>query len=597
MAYLPLLNTLLLYYKLLLLRSYMDWYELDKGPLMALKSLLDSPLSFDSVDYIDRTFIKNNKSIDKDIEKLAQFYDETRKNLFSKISSVSMMLSCCSKLKPENYDKSTVPFTHELLVNEVILEESSAAIVIRNCDSINIQIDRLKKSFNIRNHSIEHYNRSLSEFISFYMLSEILFLSLAGMTTVKFDLQGIQIKPKSKEIVKQLHRKWFANYLEQSGSLATISVFAHLKGGDDRNPHFKELIHMIGAGFRDKIFSIPARELPNKLSYLESVQWIDKVCNTVALCIWCQTKKDMMFAPNNILQKIGIQDSDINTLSKLMNNYSEPDKIFSISEEGIRLNNLDMTTQIRAVINDLANEISDKKLNQIIGNFFEKEYIANFFSDNDLEKNYKVHEGVLAHEVRDELLKPDVDLILEDIRRNEFYFIQVKYLRIGSKAHISGDLDHIVSGKLLKGVKQLSDAKDALQTGKMKDLLNERGINNCNEENSTFLLIHNISNFDYCIWPSGIVSYDWNSIRNLFKDGEISIINNDSISKNRQPTCTALNYMKPLPIGNPDEIIRIFMEEGPLHDFSSISTLFDADNLCVNIEINNTTINCQGMGL
>lgn len=577
----------------------MDWYELDKGPLMALKSLLDSPLSFDSVDYIDRTFIKNNKSIDKDIVKLAQFYNETRKNLFSKVSSVSMMLSSCSKLKPENYDKSTVPFIHEHLVNEVISEESRAAIVIRNCDSVNIQIDRLKKSFDIRNHSIEHYDRSLSEFISFYMLSEILFLSLAGMTTVKFDLQGIQIKPKSKEIVKQLHRKWFANYLEQSSSLATISVsvFAHLKGGNDRNPHFKELIHMIGAGFRDKIFSIPARELPNKLSYLESVQWIDKVCNTVALCIWCQTKNDMMFAPNNILQKIGIQDSDINTLSKLMNNYSEPDKIFSISEEGIRLNNLDMTTQIRAVINDLANEISDKKLNQIIGNFFEKEYIAKFFSDKDLEKHYKVHEGVLAHEVRDELLKPDVDLILEDIRRNKFYFIQVKYLRIGSKAHISGDLDHIVAGKLLKGVKQLSNAKDALQTGKMKDLLNERGINNCNEENSTFLLIHNISNFDYCIWPSGIVSYDWNSIRNLFKDGEISIINNDSISKNRQPTCTALNYMKPLPIGNPDEIIKIFMKEGPLHDFSSISTLFDADNLCVNIEINNTTINCQGMGL
>jgi hypothetical protein len=66
----------------------------------------------------------------------------------------------------------------------------------------------------------------------------------------------------------------------------------------------------------------------------------------------------------------------------------------------------------------------------------------------------------LAHEVIDSSLIPDVVLIVEDLRGNKFYFIQVKYLRVGGKSYISGDLDHIVSGKLSKGVKKLVDTTE-----------------------------------------------------------------------------------------------------------------------------------------
>jgi len=306
--------------------------------------------------------------------------------------------------------------------------------------------------------------------------------------------------------------------------------------------------------------------------------------------MWCKIKNEMDYAPFELLESIGINRSDIQYLNEFVEKLPQPDRIFSVKAQGVTLNVVSITNQLRIILNDIANAISENKLNQLVGDFFEKEYISTYFLRDEFANNYRVHKGIMAHDVKDEKLKPDVDLIIEDLRRNVFYFVQVKYLRIGGSAYISGDLNHIVSGKLSKGVGQLVDAKLAMESRKLEGVLKKRGLEKCRKENSVFLLIHNISNFDFCVWPSAIVSYEWNSIRNLFKDGEVTFGHSKS-----EPNLW--NHSQPLPIEKPDDLIEFFMKNGPMCQIGNISTLFETDNLVVSTRIGNKELSCRGMGL
>jgi hypothetical protein len=359
--------------------------------------------------------------------------------------------------------------------------------------------------------------------------------------------------------------------------------------GSEKSPEFDKVMCLFGQIFRDKIFSIPGKDLPSQLNQLESISWINKLCNLVAMCMWCQ-KNDMTHAPYSLLRRMQIAKNDVEKIGELLSRYPQPDRIFSFSSKGVRIENSSLTNQLRIIINDLANEISEKKFNSALGDFFEKEYLAKYFNTDELKKCYRVHSGILAHEVPDKELKPDVDLIVEDLRREKFYFIQVKYLRIGGKAYTSGDLDHLVSGKLTKGLKQIIDAKTAMDKGKLRELLDKRGLINCVETNSIFMMVHNINNFDFCLRPSGIISYEWNSIRNLFKDGEV-------MYGHSTEALNAWRSTELLPIENPDELIKKLIEKSPASELGEANTLFDSDHLAVKFPIGHRQVICQGMGL
>jgi len=44
-----------------------------------------------------------------------------------------------------------------------------------------------------------------------------------------------------------------------------------------------------------------------------------------------------------------------------------------------------------------------------------------------------------------------------------------------------------------------------------------------NRQNSTFVLLHNVAQFDYQHTRDGLALYDWASFRNLLKDGESTL--------------------------------------------------------------------------
>ncbi|WP_415776314.1 hypothetical protein ACMYQ1_09940 [Shewanella oncorhynchi] len=568
----------------------MNWYELGNGPLRALKVLLDSPLNFDPVEYISRTPDREGKEASQDLLNFAHFYNDIRKELFPKVSGIHQLLTNSSKLNLDKLAGRVLPLKYELINSTHSTKDIYTPLLVKCCDSVNMQLDRLLESFKVSSCTGNEYNNDLDELVSFYLLSEVLFFALVGMAYVEFKEEYIFVKPSSKESVNQLHRKWFANYWEEMSSMSSIAYLDALPKGSNEHKSFKEVILLFGQGFRDKIFTFPANDLPSRLNRLESIKWVNKICNLVALCMWCKIKNEMDYAPFYLLESIGINRSDMQYLNEFVEKLPQPDRIFSVKAQGVTLNVASITNQLRIILNDIANAISENKLNELVGDFFEKEYISTYFLRDELANNYRVHKGIMAHDVKDEKLKPDVDLIIEDLRRNVFYFVQVKYLRIGGSAYILGDLNHIVSGKLSKGVGQLVDAKLAMESRKLEEILKKRGLEKCRNENSVFLLIHNISNFDFCVWPSGIVSYEWNSIRNLFKDGEVTFGHSKS-----EPN--SWNHSQPLPIGKPDDLIEFFMKNGPMSQIGNIGTLFETDNLVVSTRIGNKELSCHGMGL
>lgn len=568
----------------------MKWYGLGRGALVSIRSLLNKPLWFDAVSYIERTFDPQYVIENPDVFRLAYLFDQERKGLCQKVSGLTSALEQSGKVTEQDVYGGGLPVFHEFL-GAPRKGEEQRRVRVRTCDSINLQLDRMLEEFEIvRVFSGSFKARDVSDFISFYLLSEVLFLVLTGMARVNFLLDEVLVVPADEDVVCQLHRKWFANYWEQTSAMATLASFDPVHKGFQNNLMFKPIMTMFGKNLRDKIFSIPADSLPGRLTRLQSVQWIDKLCVLTAVIMWCQLKNEMSEMPYSYLDKVGLQRTDVDWLKEFLKSTPVPDRVFIFGNHGIRIENPTITVQLRQIFHRVADKLSDSRLNELLGHFFERNCIASFFEEKGLSKDYVVHRGESWDKNAGKEFDFDIDMIVEDLSRNQFFFIQVKYLRSGGKAYISGDLDYVRSGKLSKGIEQLNGAKHALQSGALDEWLCEKGLASCNIDNSSFVLIHNIFNFDFCVWPGGVVSYEWNSLRNLFKKG--LVLHGHSQSPHKVWSATEV-----LAIEAPDKVIEHFMHSVPRGVTGGVESLFEGDQLTVNFSIGDKAIKCQGLGL
>lgn len=569
----------------------MRWYSMGNGPLRALKVLLESPLDFDPETYLTRTFGCDQLANKAGLVALAQSYNQQRRRLFPKVSGVAQALRHSAKFSEEDYLSGASPLKFEIARLSGTNAQVDVGLCAKVCDSVNIQIDRMLESFGIAQCAGRRFDaNNLSEFVQFYALSEALFLALTEVGSVSASGSDFLVRPADSSAIEELHRKWFANYWEASSSAASIACIDYLPKGSDKSPMFPGMVKLFGKLFRDKIFSIPAEGVSKKLQRLESMSWVSRLSELVALCLWCQLKNDMECAPHSLLQVCGISREHVSTLERVVAGYSQPDRIFAFSRLGVAVVAPTLTIQLRSVLSDIANELSENQLNSFLGDFFEKDYLYGYFAREEMRDSYRVHPGILAHEIEDVALKPDVDLIVEDTQRSWYYFIQVKYIRIGGKAYLQGDLEHVLSGKLMYGARQIGDAKLAMDSGTLKDALVSRGIAGASGENSAFLLVHNIPNFDFCLFPQGVVSYEWNTLRNLFKGGEM-------IYGHTKEGTELWRNEEPLPLESPDAVIAALMKNSPASSVGGAMSLFYSDNIRIGLPAGEKVVWAQGLGL
>ncbi|OBS33018.1 hypothetical protein [Pseudomonas syringae] len=567
----------------------MIWYGLENGQLRTLRNMLEAPLEFDPVDFIERTFRAPEHKPAKETIEIALSYNLLKTQLITSLNQIHNYLNDTEKLNLENLSDDSTPLAYDLLLRPKSASIKNA-LRMRVCDGTNVYLDRLLESFRIKKCRGSKPNSQLHDVIKLYFLSEVLFFLLTKTATAVRRGDSILIEPASPEIVKQLHRKWFANRWEQNSCIANIAYLDLIPKGANNSAYFFGAIEILGKNLVDKIFFLPVDNLPVRLKRSPYIHWIKKLCTLAVLCMWCKTKNNMEYAPIDWINKIGISNDDIEKVKYYSNAQSEPDQVFNIVSNGISIGNPSVTIQLRHTLDFIARNVVDPTFNNIVGEFFEKTCIIDYFAGDEIRKNYSVFTGFVPRDVQDKSLRPDIDLIIKDINRNKYYFTQVKYMRIGGKAYISGDIDHLVSGTLHKGMRQLVDAKTALLEGKLKNILLEKGLHDCTPENSYFLLIHNVYNFDFVVWPQSIISYEWNTLRNILRCGEV----NYGLSNGPLNTW---QHSSVLPFEDPDALIEHYINNSPNSIESSIGTIFDADNLVVHIDLGGTQIRCKGLGL
>ena len=567
------------------------FYHIEKGPLTALKWLLATPLEFDAKKYLECTTQLSARSDIVALKELVDLFESTKISLFPKAPGVPLLLLRHKKLGTSNYiSEHSYPITWRMLDAAEGLSTNDG-LVGYQIDGLNLQIDRLLETFNVRECAGETSMISeLGNFISFYYLSEVLFFTLSGIAKVEKKSEEFIVEPSDQNAVRSLHRKWFGNYWESCSSQANLAYIDALPGDAIQDSLFFNIIDLIGKGLRDKVFSIPWKDYSDRLEKSDSVDWMGKISTIVALCLWCQLKGKMEYVPAAMLKKIGVDHDDLEQLRSLHVGLSEPDRVFRFNGGDLKLINPSFTHQLRRSINDLCSILAERDLNQILGDYFEKDYLKQYFKNslNEERKNYEVHEGLLDHEIAKGDKTVDVDFIVEDLRRNRFIFVQVKYLRIGGKAYMLGDVEHMISGKLTKGISQIEAAKDLHAQGKLAALLADRGIQNCVSTNSTFVVVHNISNFDFQITSSGVCMYEWNTLRNLLQDGRCTFGHSRNAPEDWK-------YREPMPIEDPDQVMEILIKNSPVCLLGGGDRIFRTDKMASSAQFLQNKVTCIGI--
>jgi hypothetical protein len=154
-----------------------------------------------------------------------------------------------------------------------------------------------------------------------------------------------------------------------------------------------------------------------------------------------------------------------------------------------------------------------------LGDLFDRDYVQQYIAAH-APSTYEVMSGINSLPEPD-LTKIDVDFILVDKDRQQYFFVQTKYF-VKNLAYRGDELRLFCDDKnFKKGLyRQLVTLRRNLNAPRIRRLLAEKGIANADHTNSHYVLLHNLAELD-CRMVDGIVLYDWNTFRNLIQQGQV----------------------------------------------------------------------------
>lgn len=148
------------------------------------------------------------------------------------------------------------------------------------------------------------------------------------------------------------------------------------------------------------------------------------------------------------------------------------------------------------------------------GLFFEKNYTLPYLK-NTFPERLQVSSGFDRYQIGvDANTNTDVDIIVFDRREQHYYFLQVKYILSGSAPFYHQMLKNM-RAHLHKGIQQLQSAKTLLGDQRLTEFLHKKGFDHPVTK-SSFILIHNIPEYDGQVTESGIELYDWHHFLEIF---------------------------------------------------------------------------------
>lgn len=536
------------------------------GPLGAAVKLLEDPLTFDSISFVERTY-GNRAPVHVELHNLiavCRAFEDARQSVLSKVGL------CLHQLNEESAIVVDCPATlfSTNLAEKVGGISSSATLIeeaqeLRFADSVNQVLDRLIEQFELTQRGYKPPSSpELLELIKFYWLSENLYLVFIGIARCELKSQvAVEFKAASTTAKKVLLRKWIANHWESWSNKSNLAFIASAPSGDINSIKAKIYIQGMAENFRDKIFSIPSGTLPDEIASLAPVELASSYCLVIAALIWGKVKAGRDSLNVEEVLGFGVKKESIEILVNICDTMSATDRVIAIEGGELRLLTLSLSYQSRFIVKTAFDGLSKSEMgtfNNRLGKFFESN-IKKKLEALEVTK-YEVLPEIVYQEKLHGKERIDVDLIVRDIRRNKYLFLQVKYSLAGGMAYLSGDNWYSKKSEdsISDAIRQLKAARALLQSGGLEKSLESINIFDCTSDNTEYLIIHTVNNLDFQLDDSGIAMYEWNTFRNLMDDGRCELIHPGQ----KEPT--EWRYHSALPVESPDKVIELLLEHSPI---------------------------------
>lgn len=363
----------------------------------------------------------------------------------------------------------------------------------------------------------------------YFYLSEMYFLIINGYMKIESKKDGFHITRNNNE--KELLTYWMSEVLEFHSKFSYKSMLQQFlddfKGKDKVE---NRMLDFLVDATLDKFYSINVKYLSSEVKVLKKYKLLR---STIALFLLVELRvkshgyaeKTWIYRQNFIPHEdIEYIEDKLSTLTSYK--YGEHSNFIYLKDNFFKRGSLGERYGLRKFSSKLLDKYpkEGRDLGDRVGDSFEKDCIFKYLKKLRL-KNYDFYEGIVSTHNNSE--KYDADLIIKDISRNHYYFVQVKHLMFDSPVYLHEQVRTLYGEKCHKAINvQLESLNKNLDTDSVQKKLKGKGIVDVSEKNSSFIFLHNLPHLDFYI-HNGIYCYEWNTFRNIINEGKFYLIRNE----------------------------------------------------------------------
>lgn len=426
--------------------------------------------------------------------------------------------------------------------------------------SVQTQLERLFDHFELRRSGSMDPLAVVecAEALKLLMLSEALALALAGVASVKRNEGGSFLIVRNSAARDVLRNTWFARMADQHSHSGTLALAKRLASeGADHVSDVEVLIERI----LEQNLSLSWHRMSAEGRALKSVEQIHAAAGVVALLAVLEIRGKSLTMSKPDLSKHGLEFSAVAGLMHRQAGALVTDQFIMRRGDLLNVRIGAVSKGLRQLFRSWEIEFGERDALRIHagGLFYEQTHIRQRIEQgDDYRPRYRVFDGFDRYQVIGGAPNEcDVEFIIQDSEQRHYYFIQVKHALLGEKAFLESIVE-AVQKDIGKGLHQLREAKRLLVNNQLEDTLKARGIADATPGNCSFVLLHNIAQFDFQQTSDGVSLYDWASFRNLLKDAECQYGHSDG------PT-EFVRLSKPLILTHPTTVIERLLSEHPAY--------------------------------
>ncbi|MCW7536733.1 hypothetical protein OOT46_02545 [Aquabacterium sp. A7-Y] len=457
--------------------------------------------------------------------------------------------------------------------------------------SVQCQLERLYDHLELRQmgHGDPLRHPAVLALVRLLMLNEALALCLSGIAKVTWQHGTFLFEPADETARDTLRATWFARCADQGSHAATAVMTKQLaEAGLGKVDELSLLV----ARILDQDLTIPWLRLGQKGHSLKSIVEIhEAVCLVAVLLVSFVQGRTVKMSR----QELGQRGLDYSSVSRILQRQSYAlvtDRFVTRDGDSLTVRVEAASKGLRAYFSALAKEFDevDELREHVGGKFFEREHIrARIESDPRYNARYRVLAGFDRHTVLDKVPSEcDIEFVIHDTVLKHYYFVQAKHSLLGEKAFLNAAVQ-AAQKDLKKGINQLREARRLLSNKLLGRTLADRGIADASTANSSFVLLHNIAQFDFQSTSDNIALYDWATFRNLLLDAEVAF------GPSNRPL-TLVRMEKPLCLRDPQDVIRALLCEHPAYQGMK-SQVWATERGAIEYEIDGVRCIVEGLGI